>query len=468
MNQSTKVKLLLANAVLGLGLGAIITTQIGNVAADSGQESARPVAVVEAQVTEPADGDDVDTDEYDFIEAIEYDPYQIAADAIGIEVDALFEGLETGKTVAEIATENGADVQAVVDALVAAEDAFIDELVSSGELSAEEAAEWKSETAEYINELINESWDDLYFEIEGIDPYQVAADTIGIDIETLFEGLDSGKTVAEIATENGVDVQAVVDALVVAEDAFIDELVASGELSAEEAAEWKSETAEYINELVNESWDDLYFEIEGNDPYQVAADTIGIDIKDLFDGLDSGKTVAEIATENGADVQAVVDALVAAEDAFIDELVASGELSAEEAAEWKSETAEYINELVNESWDDHYFEIVDGEDPVQIAADTIGVDVETLYNAIDSGQTIAEVAAENGVDAQTVIDALVTAENSFIDELVAKGDITSEEANEWRSEVSEYTAEMVNQSWDDLFEECDEFDEEQELEAEDA
>ncbi len=40
------------------------------------------------------------------------------------------------------------------------------------------------------------------------------AEAIGIDVETLQEELRNGSTVAEIAEANGVDPQAVVDALV--------------------------------------------------------------------------------------------------------------------------------------------------------------------------------------------------------------------------------------------------------------
>ena len=42
----------------------------------------------------------------------------------------------------------------------------------------------------------------------------MVAEAIGIDVETLQEELRNGSTVAEIAEANGVDPQAVVDALV--------------------------------------------------------------------------------------------------------------------------------------------------------------------------------------------------------------------------------------------------------------
>lgn len=48
-----------------------------------------------------------------------------------------------------------------------------------------------------------------------------------------------------------------------------------------------------------------------------------------------------------------------------------------------------------------------GHAPLAAAAEVIGIDVETLREALKDGQTIADVAQANGVDPQTVIDALV-------------------------------------------------------------
>ena len=50
------------------------------------------------------------------------------------------------------------------------------------------------------------------------------------------------------------------------------------------------------------------------------------------------------------------------------------------------------------------------------AAETIGIEVDALRAALDEGQTIAEVAEANGVDPQTVIDAMVDASDERLAE----------------------------------------------------
>ena len=57
------------------------------------------------------------------------------------------------------------------------------------------------------------------------------------------------------------------------------------------------------------------------------------------------------------------------------------------------------------------------------AADVIGVDEDELLDALGEGDTIAELAEENGVDPQTVIDAVVDSVRERLDEAVADGDI---------------------------------------------
>lgn len=67
---------------------------------------------------------------------------------------------------------------------------------------------------------------------------------------------------------------------------------------------------------------------------------------------------------------------------------------------------------------------------LEVAADAIGITEEELRTALRDGGTLAEVAEANGVDPQAVIDALVAELQTRLDEKVADGDLTQEEADE--------------------------------------
>ena len=143
---------------------------------------------------------------------------------------------------------------------------------------------------------------------------------------------------------------------------------------------------------------------------ETSAEAIGVTVEELRTALQDGQTIAEVAAANDVDAQVVIDALVDAASARIDEAVADGELTAEEGEERKANLDERMTALVN------------GERPphgpggpghrrrgqhLEPAAEAIGVTVEELRTALRDGQTIAEVAAANDVDVQVVIDALV-------------------------------------------------------------
>lgn len=64
-----------------------------------------------------------------------------------------------------------------------------------------------------------------------------------------------------------------------------------------------------------------------------------------------------------------------------------------------------------------------------VVADALGVTVDELRAALQDGQSIADVAAAEGVDVQVVVDALVAEARSRIADAVADGRITQEEAD---------------------------------------
>jgi hypothetical protein len=81
---------------------------------------------------------------------------------------------------------------------------------------------------------------------------------------------------------------------------------------------------------------------------------------------------------------------------------------------------------------------------LEAAATAIGIEVDALREALRNDQTVAEVAEANGVDPQTVVDALVADVSARIDEKVAEGELTQEEADEKKAELPERMTALVN------------------------
>ncbi len=272
------------------------------------------------------------------------DWFEVAAEAIGIDDDALFDEVLAGKSIAEVAAEKGVDAQTVIDAIVKAETEWINQAVTDGEITQEEADEWLKYLPEAAKDFVEDNGmvevldcdDD---ECDWVDWFAVAAEAIGIDDEALFETLEAEKSIADIAIEKGVEVQKVIDAIVKAETEWINQAVTDGEITQEEADEWLKYLPEDAKAFVEEKG--LIQEIDCEedecdfvDWFLVAAEAIGIDDDTLFDEILAGKSIAQVATEKGVDVQTVIDAIVKAETEWINKAVADGEITQEEADEW--------------------------------------------------------------------------------------------------------------------------------------
>lgn len=79
----------------------------------------------------------------------------------------------------------------------------------------------------------------------------------------------------------------------------------------------------------------------------VAAGAIGIPEADLQTALQSGKSMADVATANGVDPQKVIDALVADAQAKLAARVASGEITQAQADQISAGLAPRITDVVN-------------------------------------------------------------------------------------------------------------------------
>jgi hypothetical protein len=78
------------------------------------------------------------------------------------------------------------------------------------------------------------------------------------------------------------------------------------------------------------------------------------------------------------------------------------------------------------------------------AATAIGITADELRTALQGGQTIAEVAQAKGVDPQVVVDAITAELKAHLDEEVASGEHTQEEADQILADAGQRITDMVN------------------------
>ncbi len=77
-------------------------------------------------------------------------------------------------------------------------------------------------------------------------------------------------------------------------------------------------------------------------------------------------------------------------------------------------------------------------------SDVLGLSADELQVARDAGQSVADIAAAEGLDLQTVVDALVANAQARVDEKLAAGDIDAERAAEISDGLVERVTARVN------------------------
>lgn len=75
-------------------------------------------------------------------------------------------------------------------------------------------------------------------------------------------------------------------------------------------------------------------------------------------------------------------------------------------------------------------------------AEALDMEPAALIEILQSGQTLAQIAEMQGVELQTVYDAMLTAAQTHMAELVAAGTLTQAEADEHFAYMQDHLAEM--------------------------
>lgn len=145
-----------------------------------------------------------------------------------------------------------------------------------------------------------------------------------------------------------------------------------------------------------------------------AAEALGLTTDELRTKIQGGATLAEIAAEQGVEVDTLIAAIVADATADIDAKVESGEIDEARATEIKDGLLERVTAMVNGEFPQGG---PGGHGPgghgprggmhLDTAAEVLGLTVDELRTELQGGATLAEVAEAQNVEVDVLIDALV-------------------------------------------------------------
>jgi len=190
-----------------------------------------------------------------------YSLVDATVEVTGLSEEEIIAALNEGQTFADIASGAGADPQEIVDAAVAEHEERLQAAVDAGRLTTEQMEQMLSDIREHVTDQLDETHEPRLFGggrfgggLTGrfgggswTTMFDAVAEALGLDPTGLFTELHAGKSVAEIAEEQGVELKEIQDvvqnARVEARKEAIEQAVEDGGLS-EEQGEWMLEGLE--------------------------------------------------------------------------------------------------------------------------------------------------------------------------------------------------------------------------------
>lgn len=191
---------------------------------------------------------------------------------------------------------------------------------------------------------------------------------------------------------------------------------------------------------------------------EVLTETLGMTPEELRAAFAEGKSLADIATDQGVAVDELETALTEAATDRIDQALADDRIDADRAAELKDELADRIGEMMNRTPGDRLGKEGDREGPDGHhgegrgrrgsgggeVAEFLGLTTDELRAALTEGQTLAEVAEAQGVSEADLVAFLLDQFEERLDQAVENGRLDADEADEKLADAADRIEEQIN------------------------
>ena len=178
------------------------------------------------------------------------------------------------------------------------------------------------------------------------------------------------------------------------------------------------------------------------------AEVLGINPDDLGEQLEAGLTLAEIAAANGSTGEQLVAQVTDHIGAHLAVQVTAGKLDQERADETVAATAQTLGNLIDV---EHPFGTLVKERRnravravgLDAAAEVLGLSFDELRAQLESGSSLAQIAAGRGIEESELIDAILTPVVAQIERAVERGGLSEEEAAERLGKATERVSEAI-------------------------
>jgi hypothetical protein len=180
-------------------------------------------------------------------------------------------------------------------------------------------------------------------------------------------------------------------------------------------------------------------------PAPVAA-YLGLTEAELRAQLEAGKSLAQIASAQGKSVAGLEDVILADAKTHLDEAVSNGKLTAAQEERMLADLKSHLDDIVNATGNGAGVRIAIGPAFGDAAATFLGLTPKELRAELDSGKTLAQIAAAHGKSLDALKAAILGGAKEQLDEAVAAGKLTAAQEQTMLAKLQEHLDEIVNSS----------------------
>lgn len=185
----------------------------------------------------------------------------------------------------------------------------------------------------------------------------------------------------------------------------------------------------------------------GRSVIQVITEQSGLEPREILQQVREGQTLSQIIEANGGDVQAVIDATLAAAEERLAEAVSNGRLTQERADLVLETLPQIIEQALNGELNPMNAGAGLSQTQIgvlQLAAEMTGLSPVEIRAQVQDGTPLAEVLTANGVTVEGFVTEAVERFEARVNVLVADGRLTAEEAQTRVTDFENTLTERLN------------------------
>lgn len=191
-----------------------------------------------------------------------------------------------------------------------------------------------------------------------------------------------------------------------------------------------------------------------DDLVEAVAEATGLEEADVWAALYAGETLAEIAEANGGDPDLIVADVAAQVEADISAAVEDGTLSDVQADRWLERLPDVLDRAMYFSHAGARARVRAGvggvHQLIEAAVSETGLTRLEIWQALDDGQTLAEIAEANGSSPDALVQAALDHTADHLDVAVFHGRLTEEQKAVLLDEAAERYPELVDEALPDV------------------